>query len=166
VKATPIRGPNHRAVGAVAPGQLVLEILLSSVVGGLDAMGTRAMRVGISGSYGGLNLGDEAILHVILAELGQAGPMDVTVFSRDVIVAGVFVGLQLSMASVSRSLPVNTGQFMNPTLSRAKTAGCPRNRGTNANARHASDWLGNVAPRDHGCARFRASAFRVGAVNV
>jgi polysaccharide pyruvyl transferase CsaB len=41
------------------------------------------LKVGISGSYGGLNLGDEAILHVILAELRRAAPVDVTVFSRD-----------------------------------------------------------------------------------
>lgn len=45
--------------------------------------GTRAARVGISGSYGGLNLGDEAILHVMLTELRRAGPVEVTVFSRD-----------------------------------------------------------------------------------
>lgn len=41
------------------------------------------VRIGISGSYGGLNLGDEAILHVILDELRATGHMDVTVFSRD-----------------------------------------------------------------------------------
>ena len=40
-------------------------------------------RVGISGSYGGFNLGDEAILQVILAQLQQALPVDITVFSRD-----------------------------------------------------------------------------------
>lgn len=45
--------------------------------------GTRPVKVGISGSYGGLNLGDEAILHVILAELRRARPVEVTVFSRD-----------------------------------------------------------------------------------
>jgi polysaccharide pyruvyl transferase CsaB len=41
-------------------------------------------RIGISGSYGGFNLGDEAILHVILAELRAARSVDITVFSRDV----------------------------------------------------------------------------------
>lgn len=41
------------------------------------------MRVGISGSYGGLNLGDEAILHVIITELRRAIPVEITVFSRD-----------------------------------------------------------------------------------
>lgn len=40
-------------------------------------------RVGISGSYGGLNMGDEAILHAILAQLRASVPVEVTVFSRD-----------------------------------------------------------------------------------
>jgi len=40
-------------------------------------------RVGISGSYGGLNLGDEAILQAIVAQLRAGGPTEITVFSRD-----------------------------------------------------------------------------------
>lgn len=40
-------------------------------------------RVGISGSYGGLNLGDEAILQVIVQELRAAVPVEITVFSRN-----------------------------------------------------------------------------------
>lgn len=40
-------------------------------------------RVGISGSYGGLNLGDEAILEGILGELRVSLPVEVTVFSRN-----------------------------------------------------------------------------------
>jgi polysaccharide pyruvyl transferase CsaB len=40
-------------------------------------------RVGISGSYGGFNLGDEAILQGIIAELHRALPVEITVFSRD-----------------------------------------------------------------------------------
>ena len=44
----------------------------------------KALRVGISGSYGGLNLGDEAILCGILKELQRALPVEITVFSRDV----------------------------------------------------------------------------------
>ena len=40
-------------------------------------------RIGISGSYGGLNLGDEAILHVIMADLRRSIPVEITVFSRD-----------------------------------------------------------------------------------
>lgn len=40
-------------------------------------------RVGISGSYGGLNLGDEAILKGIVAQLRASLPVDITVFSRD-----------------------------------------------------------------------------------
>jgi polysaccharide pyruvyl transferase CsaB len=40
-------------------------------------------RVGISGSYGGLNLGDEAILEGIVTELRRALPVEITVFSRN-----------------------------------------------------------------------------------
>jgi polysaccharide pyruvyl transferase CsaB len=43
----------------------------------------RVFRVGISGSYGGLNLGDEAILQSIVAQLRDAVPCEITVFSRD-----------------------------------------------------------------------------------
>lgn len=45
--------------------------------------GNRPLRVGISGSYGGLNLGDEAILESIVAQLRAALPAEITVFSRD-----------------------------------------------------------------------------------
>ncbi len=40
-------------------------------------------RIGISGSYGGMNLGDEAILEGILSGLRAAVPAHVTVFSRN-----------------------------------------------------------------------------------
>jgi polysaccharide pyruvyl transferase CsaB len=40
-------------------------------------------RVGISGSYGGFNLGDEAILEVIIATLRRALRVEITVFSRN-----------------------------------------------------------------------------------
>ncbi|QBQ54080.1 polysaccharide pyruvyl transferase family protein [Nitrosococcus wardiae] len=40
-------------------------------------------KVGISGSYGGLNLGDEAILQVMVSELRRTVPVEITVFSRD-----------------------------------------------------------------------------------
>ncbi len=43
----------------------------------------RRLRVGISGSYGGYNLGDEAILHVMVSELRRSLPVEITVFSRD-----------------------------------------------------------------------------------
>ena len=43
----------------------------------------RPFRVGISGSYGGLNLGDEAILEGILGQLRGSLPVEVTVFSRN-----------------------------------------------------------------------------------
>jgi polysaccharide pyruvyl transferase CsaB len=41
------------------------------------------LQIGISGSYGGMNLGDEAILEGILGELRATVSADVTVFSRD-----------------------------------------------------------------------------------
>jgi polysaccharide pyruvyl transferase CsaB len=43
----------------------------------------RPLRVGISGSYGGLNLGDEAILECIIKQLRDAAPVEISVFSRD-----------------------------------------------------------------------------------
>ena len=43
----------------------------------------KSYRVGISGSYGGLNLGDEAILQGIITRLRASLPVQVTVFSRD-----------------------------------------------------------------------------------
>jgi len=43
----------------------------------------QVFRVGVSGSYGGLNLGDEAILESIVGQLRASGPMEIVVFSRD-----------------------------------------------------------------------------------
>jgi polysaccharide pyruvyl transferase CsaB len=40
-------------------------------------------RVGISGSYGGLNLGDEAILASMVKQLRESFPVEITVFTRD-----------------------------------------------------------------------------------
>ena len=40
-------------------------------------------KVGISGSYGGLNLGDEAILHCIVEGLRNSLPVEIKVFSRN-----------------------------------------------------------------------------------
>jgi polysaccharide pyruvyl transferase CsaB len=40
-------------------------------------------RIGITGSYGGLNLGDEAILQSIITQLRRDLPVEITVFSRD-----------------------------------------------------------------------------------
>lgn len=45
--------------------------------------GRGPFRIGISGSYGGLNLGDEAILQAIVAQLRAALPAEIVVFSRD-----------------------------------------------------------------------------------
>ena len=44
---------------------------------------SRQLRIGISGSYGGMNLGDEAILEGILAPLRASVSAEVTVFSRN-----------------------------------------------------------------------------------
>lgn len=43
----------------------------------------KTFKIGISGSYGGLNLGDEAILQCIISQLRSTIPVDITVFSRD-----------------------------------------------------------------------------------
>jgi polysaccharide pyruvyl transferase CsaB len=43
----------------------------------------RTFRIGISGSYGGFNLGDEAILQSIIRQLRDSLPVDIIVFSRD-----------------------------------------------------------------------------------
>ena len=43
----------------------------------------RLPRIGISGSYGGLNLGDEAILEGILTRLRATVDAEITVFSRN-----------------------------------------------------------------------------------
>ncbi|MFH1758534.1 MAG: polysaccharide pyruvyl transferase family protein [Pseudomonadota bacterium] len=40
-------------------------------------------RVGISGSYGGLNLGDEAILQAIMEQLRRSLPVEITIFTKD-----------------------------------------------------------------------------------
>lgn len=49
----------------------------------MNRLSNRPPKIGICGSYGGLNLGDEAILASILAQLSRAGPAEVTVFTRD-----------------------------------------------------------------------------------
>lgn len=46
-------------------------------------MEEKRARLGISGSYGGMNLGDEAILEGILSELRATVAADVTVFSKN-----------------------------------------------------------------------------------
>jgi len=43
----------------------------------------RRFHIGITGSYGGLNLGDEAILHSILVQLRKSLHAQITVFSRN-----------------------------------------------------------------------------------
>jgi polysaccharide pyruvyl transferase CsaB len=47
------------------------------------ANGKDSYKVGITGSYGGLNLGDEAILQSIVYQLRRDLPVEITVFSRD-----------------------------------------------------------------------------------
>lgn len=46
-------------------------------------MNSRRYQIGISGSYGGMNLGDEAILEGILSQLRASIDADITVFSRN-----------------------------------------------------------------------------------
>lgn len=46
-------------------------------------MAKRKYNIGISGSYGGLNLGDEAILQCIIQELRNSLPVTITVLSRN-----------------------------------------------------------------------------------
>ena len=51
---------------------------------GKDTIAREVFRVGITGSYGGLNLGDEAILQSIITQLRKDLPkVEITVFSRD-----------------------------------------------------------------------------------
>lgn len=56
-------------------------------------------RIGISGSYGGLNLGDEAILQSIVKQLRADLSVEITVFSRD-------PAETLRRQSVDRAIPV------------------------------------------------------------
>ena len=46
-------------------------------------MKERTYKIGISGSYGGLNLGDEAILQCIIRQLRESLSVEITVFSRN-----------------------------------------------------------------------------------
>ena len=48
-----------------------------------NAATNRRLRIGISGSYGGMNLGDEAILEGILSQIRGTVSAEVTVFSRN-----------------------------------------------------------------------------------
>ncbi|MBX3470823.1 MAG: polysaccharide pyruvyl transferase family protein [Planctomycetes bacterium] len=41
------------------------------------------LRIGVSGSYGGLNMGDEAILHAIVAQVRASLRAELTVYTRD-----------------------------------------------------------------------------------
>jgi polysaccharide pyruvyl transferase CsaB len=70
-------------------------------------------RVGISGSYGGLNLGDEAILEAIVRELRASVPVEITVLSRN-------VEDTLTRHGVERALPVRTmsREEMRPEIDR------------------------------------------------
>jgi polysaccharide pyruvyl transferase CsaB len=61
----------------------------------------RTYRVGISGSYGGLNLGDEAILQSIIAGLRSSLSVEITVFSKD-------PADTLGRHRVERAVPVRT----------------------------------------------------------
>lgn len=45
-------------------------------------MGNKTYKIGISGSYGGMNLGDEAILQSIIVQIRESTLAEVTIFSR------------------------------------------------------------------------------------
>ena len=60
-------------MGETKAGDLGRDILMSM----------QPYRIGISGSYGGLNLGDEAILESIVRQLRASIPAKITVFTRD-----------------------------------------------------------------------------------
>ena len=49
----------------------------------MGEMKNRQLRIGISGLYGGMSLGDEAILEGILTQLRATVPAEITVFSRN-----------------------------------------------------------------------------------
>jgi polysaccharide pyruvyl transferase CsaB len=73
----------------------------------------RPFRIGISGSYGGLNLGDEAILDGIILEFRAALPVEITVFSRN-------PQDTLSRHNVERAIPVRdlTRKEIRPEIAR------------------------------------------------
>lgn len=62
-------------------------------------MQDRPFRIGISGSYGGLNLGDEAILESIVTQLRETISAEITVFSRN-------AGDTMKRHQVDRVVPV------------------------------------------------------------
>jgi polysaccharide pyruvyl transferase CsaB len=59
-----------------------VAVTRTRVTSAMDTTSKR-LRIGISGSYGGMNLGDEAILDGILTQLRSTVPADITVFSRN-----------------------------------------------------------------------------------
>jgi polysaccharide pyruvyl transferase CsaB len=63
----------------------------------------RRYRIGISGSYGGMNLGDEAILEGILSELRASVPAEITVFSMNP--SDTLARHQIERAVSARALP-------------------------------------------------------------
>ena len=75
----------RRTIGARETKSPQAALYRTRVQVGRGAVGKakRNFRIGISGSYGGLNLGDEAILRGIIQQLRAALPVEITVFSRD-----------------------------------------------------------------------------------
>jgi polysaccharide pyruvyl transferase CsaB len=73
----------------------------------------RVFQIGISGSYGGMNLGDEAILDGIVSQLRKSLPVQITVFSRN-------PADTLSRHDVERSIPVRelTRKEVTPEIQR------------------------------------------------
>src|SRR5574342_85397 len=70
----------------VSPGALAEPQSVAAACGwsaGVRGAWKTRLQIGISGSYGGMNLGDEAILEGILGQLRATISADVTVFSRN-----------------------------------------------------------------------------------
>ena len=67
-------------------------------------MEDKRLRIGISGSYGGMNLGDEAILEAILGRLRATAAADITVFSKNPEPEDTLARHQVERAVSPRSL--------------------------------------------------------------
>jgi polysaccharide pyruvyl transferase CsaB len=68
----------------IQAGILIIGTFYFSLAGRANLAGPgKVYKVGISGSYGGLNMGDEAILQSMITQLRRSLPVEITVFTRD-----------------------------------------------------------------------------------
>ena len=106
----------------------------------------QVFRVGISGSYGGLNLGDGAILEAIMTGLRRSIPVEITVFSRDCM---AFAPIDALVARgtcgdtpprVRRAAPSHRREaFRRNDLSRSRIS-MDGSQSSDASRRHTSEW--------------------------